>query len=95
MATTIEVDGQYHNNSARGGRGGCSNTAGTPGQGRGHDQGTDYIPQVVLDSLTPQQRRCMLQGRNMLRQADIANPLVWRTTRHCIQYSCRTHVLPN
>ena len=73
--------GRYHNNSPRGGRGGRNNTAASPGRGRGRDQGTDYIPQEVLDSLTPLQRRYMLQGRNALRQADIANPGMATTTR--------------
>ena len=62
------------------GRGGCNNAAGTPGRGCGHDQGNDYNAQEVLDSLTPQQRQYMLQGRNAIQQANITNPGMATTT---------------
>ena len=63
-----------HNN--RGGRNehnagrGHGHYAGTTGRGCVREQNSDYIPQEVLNSLTPQQCWYLLQGQDALSQAD-------------------------
>mgnify|MGYP006174711015 CR=1 FL=1 len=64
--------GRYQHNAGKG----HGRYAGTTGQGCGWEQNSDYIPQEVLNSLTPQQSWYMLQGPDALRQADTATSLL-------------------
>ena len=58
--------GRYQHNAGKG----HGRYAGTTGQGCGWEQNSDYIPQEVLNSLTPQQCWYLLQGQDALSQAD-------------------------
>ena len=65
--------GQVGHYSNRGGsghrsRGHRGSSYSNCGSGRRTQSRSDYIPTEVLESLTPQQRRFMLQGRDTLRR---------------------------